>query len=279
MSAEVSAQAPRRTLRSVLGQANRWVDVPLVLRRCPSAGRPAVVMVCIYRARNAAPVRALVDAVHESGSGRCVLWALDEVVPDLAKYTAGCGAGSKFALLDALLDTAGLAGETSLLVADDDVCFRRGDLRRFLALVEVAGLDVAQPAHASTSAWNHHLLLVRPRVRVRWTNFVEIGPLFVFSPRAVRTLVPFGGAARMGWGLERVWSGLAARDGLTIGVVDEVTMVHLFPAGRSYDWRAAQQDQEALWRAHGLPAVDEPHTTTRVWRVGRPRPRPGGDRP
>jgi hypothetical protein len=131
--------------------------------------------------------------------------------------------GGKFENLNALLD--GITAPDWLLVVDDDVALPRGFLDGFLAICERLGLDLAQPAQtlASHAAWR--FARRRPFSVVRETNFVEIGPVTVFSRRAASELLPFP-PLRFGWGLDAHWAALAAEHSWRLGIVDALPVRH-----------------------------------------------------
>ena len=166
-------------------------------------------VVGVYRAANAVHVERLV-APALAGGWSTAWWALDSVAPALADVTVGEGAGEKLPLLAETLARHGpMAG--TLVLADDDIAFRRGDLSTFVALAAGAGLGLAQPAHAAGSAVSHGITREVRRSRVRLTTFVESGPLVAVAPAWVDRIVPLPVWRGMGWGIELEWMDLAAR--------------------------------------------------------------------
>jgi hypothetical protein len=111
------------------------------------------------------------------------------------------------------------------LVVDDDVGLPGAFLDRFVAVCEVFGLDLAQPAQTlrSHSAWK--VTRRRPASLIRETRFVEIGPVTAFSRRAAAELLPFPDL-RYGWGLDLHWAALAGQRGWRLGVVDALPVRH-----------------------------------------------------
>jgi hypothetical protein len=131
--------------------------------------------------------------------------------------------GGKFENLNRVLAAAEEPDWT--VVVDDDVRFPGGFLDRFVAVCELFGLDLAQPAQTlrSHSAWK--VTRRRPASLVRETRFVEIGPVTAFSRRAAAELLPFPDL-RYGWGLDLHWAAIAAQRGWRLGVVDAVPVRH-----------------------------------------------------
>jgi hypothetical protein len=224
----------------------------------------------VYRSVNAANVVRLTNEAIGHG-WQIRLWALDRIVPELATYTVGAGPGQKFPLVNQLLD--GPDGDVVewMVVADDDFVFVDGSLGDLLALGDLAGLDLFQPAHTEMS----YCELALPRrvglAVARQTTFVEIGPVFaVRRPWAAR-IVPFPSGHTMGWGLELEWMDLVD-DGAVLGIVDAVPIRHLSPVGRSYAWREQLERLNELLRARGLDSIDEAQRTIAVWRPWQHRP-------
>jgi hypothetical protein len=116
-------------------------------------------------------------------------------------------------------------GPDWVLVVDDDVRLPRDFLDRFVAVCELFGLDLAQPAQTlrSHSAWK--VTRRRPATLVRETRFVEIGPVTAFSRRAAAELLPFP-ELRYGWGLDLHWAAIAGQRGWRLGVVDALPVRH-----------------------------------------------------
>ena len=132
--------------------------------------------------------------------------------------------GGKFENLNRILEAATHTADW-VVVVDDDVRLPRAFLDRFVAVCEVFGLDLAQPAQTlrSHSAWK--VTRRRPASLVRETRFVEIGPVTAFNRRAAAELLPFP-ELRYGWGLDLHWAAVAAQRGWRMGVVDAVPVRH-----------------------------------------------------
>lgn len=171
--------------------------------------------------------RRLVEEALRSGLS-VRLWALDEPVPELARWTVGAGAGDRPALLNALV-AAGGSDDGWTVLADDDVRLRPGGLATLLAVARRAGFDLAQPGHGATSHLSHLFLRASPGVIARRTTFVEIGPVVAVAPRVHDVVFPLGEDVTMGVGEDVSWSLLEAHGVVTLGVVDAVRMRHLRP--------------------------------------------------
>ena len=189
-------------------------------------------VVGIYRAANAVHVERLVAPALADGWSSA-WWALDSAAPALADVTVGEGPGEKLPLLAETLARHGPMTGT-LVLADDDIAFRRGDLPAFVGLAAGAGLGLAQPAHAAGSAVSHGITREVRRSRVRLTTFVESGPLVAVAPDWVDRIVPLPVWRGMGWGIELEWMDLAL-EGCRLGIVDATPVEHLGAVGRGYD--------------------------------------------
>jgi hypothetical protein len=225
-------------------------------------GRSSGLLVGVYRARNAARVRVLVDAVRSAGWGSA-WWALDDVAPSLADGTVGRGAGTKFALLNGILE--GTPSDTWLVVTDDDLEFVHGSPVELVAACEAAGFGLAQPAHVASSKASHEVTLARALAIARLTNFVEIGPAFAVAPEWRCAIVPFTELDGMGWGLELEWAELVER-GCRLGIVDSVALRHTGAVGAEYDVERESELLADRLRARGIDHWPSSQRTLATWR-------------
>lgn len=165
--------------------------------------------------------------------------AIGDPEPALADGTALSDlAGGKFENLNRLLAAAPPAaggaapsaaaprdGYDWLVVSDDDVELVPRFLDRALALCERLGLDIAQPAQTMRSHAAWRVTRRRPFSLARRTDYVEIGPVTIFSRRAAAELTPFP-ELRFGWGLDNHWGALARERGWRLGILDALPVRH-----------------------------------------------------
>ena len=148
--------------------------------------------------------------------------------PALAESTvlSGLAGGGKFENLNRLLAAAApLDGHDWLVVSDDDVELAPRFLDRALALCERLGLDIAQPAQTMRSHAAWRVTRRRPLSLARRTDYVEIGPVTIFSRRAAAELTPFP-ELRFGWGLDNHWGALARERDWRLGILDALPVRH-----------------------------------------------------
>jgi hypothetical protein len=195
----------------------------------------SVLALSVYR-----PGSRLAEALRELRSRRHeVAFALGATAREestLAGATVARGlGGGKFENLNRVLDRAPEPARYDwILLVDDDVRLPRRFLDRALALCERFRLDMAQPAQTlrSHAAWR--VTRRRPLSLVRYTRFVEIGPVTLLSPLVAQRLMPFP-ELRFGWGLDLHWSALAEEHGWRLGVLDAVPVRHEdAPVGTAY---------------------------------------------
>lgn len=225
---------------------------------------------CIYRARNAPVVAAMLAPAIAAGWD-VRLWALDEVEETLAPRTVGSGGGSKFDLLNELTGPSEDAETGWVVVADDDVSFENRGLVEFVETAEEARFGLAQPAHRLRSNISHRITWARPVSRARMTSFVEIGPVFAVAPDWRSRIIPFPSGIGMGWGLELDWADLR-KEGCRLGIVDSVRMNHLAPVGGTYGFEAAAQELAELLERRGVPQWRGVRRTLATWRPWQPEP-------
>lgn len=264
----------RATLRPWLGVLNRRIDVGAWYPR--DLPVPAATLVSVYRQANAANLTGLASLAERHGWD-VRLWALDAPAPALETWTLGSGPGTRFELINKLVDTQTLPAQSYLVVTDDDVTFERGDLAAFLAIAARAGADFAQPAHTAGSVHSWRFTLSAPRTVARRTSFIEIGPVFSMSPRARSAALPFP-AEGMGWGVEFAWSALQEA-GLSLAIIDAVTVCHHGSVAAGYELHEELAHLELRARQAGHTSLTELQVELARWRPWRRRPsllRPGG---
>ncbi|HEX2160340.1 MAG TPA: glycosyltransferase [Thermoleophilaceae bacterium] len=185
-----------------------------------------VLVLSIYR-----PGSLLATAAARLGSDRhdvtFAFGATAEPDPALASDTVLDGlAGGKFENLNRLLAASPPLDDFDwLIAADDDVELAPRFLDRALALCERLGLDIAQPAQTMRSHAAWRVTRRRPFSLARRTDYVEIGPVTLFSRRAAAELTPFP-RLRFGWGLDNHWGALARERGWRLGILDALPVRH-----------------------------------------------------
>jgi hypothetical protein len=255
------------TLRPALGRLNRRLDLEAWYPDAPRLGDAT--LATGYRARNASVVAAMIAPAIEAGWD-IRLWALDEVAAELAAWTEGQGPGSRFHLVNRLAKCRPVAPRSYFLVADDDVSFERRDIVDFVGLAHLAGADVAQPAHAPSSMYSWRFTLSAARTVVRSTSFVEIGPIFLLSPRARKRTLPLPEEG-MGWGVEFQWSRLRD-EGAVLAIVDAVTVRHHGLVAAGYDLHSELAAVAERARQAGYTDISDLQVEHRRWRAWRRRP-------
>ena len=262
------ARYPRAAVGVPAARATRALASRVGLRR--GADDRSVLLLCIYRARNADTVARMV-AEADLRTWDLRLWALDEVAPALAAHTVGSGGGPKFPLLSRMVAGVDLAAYDWVVVTDDDVAFERDSLGALLATAEAAGLQFVQPAHVERSHRDHDFTARHLGSIARRTTFVEIGPVFAVGRPWVERVLPFPPDHTMGWGLELDWWDLE-RVGMRMGVIDGVAIRHLEPVGTGYAKREQHARLDELLAARGLTSIHDVQQTLGTWRPWQRRP-------
>jgi hypothetical protein len=194
-----------------------------------AAGQAArrVLVLSIYRPGSLLP-RVAARLRSERHEATFAFGATGDAEPALAGATAldSLAGGGKFENLNRLLAKApALDGYDWLVVCDDDVELAPRFLDRALALCERLGLDIAQPAQTMRSHAAWRVTRRRPFSLARRTDYVEIGPVTLFSRRAAAELTPFP-PLRFGWGLDNHWGALARERGWRLGILDSLPVRH-----------------------------------------------------
>ena len=190
-----------------------------------------VLILMVYRANNVRLVQAI---LREVGPGADVrLWALDEVAPDLAGQTVGCGPGTRFAHFNFLYRSKGIEEGAWVVLADDDALFVKGSLTETIALMDRAGFALAQPSHSVLGWWTSLFNVARPFSLARDTNYVEQGPIVIIESSFAKEILPLPEDNDMGWGIEAEW--YQAKQGrFRIGVIDACRVAHWSRNATSY---------------------------------------------
>ena len=281
------SDVPQRALarRRAKKYARRALDVPLAIvgqplaritwamarRRAggaPDGRPPAVLLLSVYRARNAAALAPAADEAAARGWD-VRLWALDEAAEPLRSVTVGSGPGAKFPLLNRLAEGVDLDAYDWVVVVDDDVVLPAGALTRLLTVAGRAGLDLVQPAHTERSHRTFPITVRKPFAVARRTSFVEIGPVFAVRRPWLTRVLPFPPHHDMGWGLELEWFDLAC-EGARLGVVDALAVRHVGPVGRGYRWREEHAKLARDVEARGLASFGDIQQTLGTWRPWQP---------
>jgi hypothetical protein len=192
-----------------------------VAGHAPPARRPYLTFV---RAGGASLHGRLIGEDPQRNWDCCVSWYVPPRSEQLAEFYSHGG----FNKLDGFLEFARVRPEVReyryLLLLDDDVYLRPGEISRFFTLCERYQTYLSQPAlrwftHTTINALVHNPVCVLRRV-----SFVEVmAPCF--SQAALQELLPTFGMTRSTWGTDLAWA--ATLDGRhPIYVVDATTMDH-----------------------------------------------------
>lgn len=132
----------------------------------------------------------------------------------------------KFSLLNAMLSKVDLTAFDAVLISDDDITLPEGFMDAYFAQQWECRFALAQPSRAWHSYYDHKFTLRKPFYKARQTRFVEIGPIFSIMPDAFPLMLPFDEMSPMGWGYDFVWPVKLAEQGLTLGIIDKVSVDH-----------------------------------------------------
>ena len=158
----------------------------------------------------------------------CVSWYETAANEQLAEYYCG-GGGAGFAnKLNGFLQFWKRRPRPGtyryIILLDDDIYLRPGELSRFFTLCEIYNLYLAQPALEWFTHTTLNALVRNPACILRRVSFVEVmAPCF--STAALENLLYTFDWTRSTWGVDWAWASLLeGRESLY--VVDAVTMKH-----------------------------------------------------
>lgn len=154
----------------------------------------------------------------------CVSWYVAPRSEALAEYYSHGGFNKLDGFLEFARERPAYREYRYVILLDDDIYLRPGDLSRFFALCERYGTYLAQPALRWFTHTTINALVRNPVCLLRRVTFVEVmAPCF--SQAALAALLPTFGMTRSTWGNDLAWAG-AIGDRHPICVVDAIGMDH-----------------------------------------------------
>lgn len=193
--------------------------------------RPGKRYLAFFRSGPRSLHRRIMDEDPQRNWDVCVnWWSSPGACPDLDMQTfAG---GNKYEGFLAFMQHTDLLGQYRyVLLLDDDVYFRPGDVSRMFELCDRHRLYLSQPALLRDTNINHVVTAQNSLCEVRRVSFIEVmAPCF--SARALRDLSHTFGLTRSTCGIDLAWASLL-RDKDLIRVVDAVGVEHTKPVDPS----------------------------------------------
>ncbi len=115
-----------------------------------------------------------------------------------------------------------------IMLPDDDLLMRAGDINRLFQIVVDHDLTIAQPALTPESYVSYPILLRMPGFRLRYSTFLESMACCLKSSY-LRALLPMFERHFTGWGTDLVWATLMPDPAYRAAIVDAVPMTHTRP--------------------------------------------------
>jgi hypothetical protein len=225
-------------------------------------GTTPLLVLMVYRARNVRLVKALLSQFESTADIR--LWALDEIVPELASKTLGCGLGVRFSHINWLYNVEPVKEGSWLVIADDDFFFSKGNITSTITMMKRAGFSLAQPSQSMMGWWSDLFHVSRPLVQARDTNCVEQGPLFIADSEFLKIILPLPESNDMGWGIEAEWYQL--NEGrLRIGIIDGCRVVHCGKVANSYAVGPALETMRKRVLDSGIESFWQLRSVNKYW--------------
>jgi hypothetical protein len=192
-----------------------------VAGNAPPARRPYLAFV---RAGAASLHTRLIAEDPQRNWDCCVSWYIAPQPERLAEYYSHGGFNKLDGFLEFWREHPEARDYRYLLLLDDDVYLRPGDVSRFFSLCERYATYLAQPSLRWFTHTTINALVRNPVCVLRAVSFVEVmAPCF--SQAAIVELLPTFGMTRSTWGTDLAWAGtIAGRH--PICVVDAVSMDH-----------------------------------------------------
>ena len=187
----------------------------------PPARRPYLTFV---RAGAASLHRRLLAEDPQRNWDCCVSWYIPPPAEQLAEYYSHGGFNKLDGFLEFWRECGAARDYRYLLLLDDDVYLRPGDVSRFFTLCDRYSTYLSQPALRWFTHTTINALVRNPVCVLRAVSFVEVmAPCF--SQAAIAELLPTFGMTRSTWGTDLAWAAhVAGRH--PICVVDAIAMDH-----------------------------------------------------
>jgi len=192
----------------------------------PAAARPYLVFV---RAGERSLHPRLIDEDAQRNWDCCVSWYVTPRPEQLAEFYSHGGFNKLDGFLEFWRERADLARYRYVLLLDDDLYLRPGELSRFFSLCEQYETYLAQPSQRWFTHTTLNALVRNPACLLRRVSVVEVmAPCF--SAAALAELLPTFGMTRSTWGTDLAWAGLTAGRH-PLYVVDAVSLDHTRTGG------------------------------------------------
>lgn len=173
---------------------------------------------------------------------------------------------SKYILLNRLMQPGDFDRFDYIVVTDDDLYIRPNFLSQLISHQVFYGFACAQAARAWHSHFDLTFVLRRPWLKARQTRFVEAGPLVSMRIDAARMLLPFDDRTPL-WGVDLTWYPVLEKHGLTMGIIDALSMDHsLRPQGHEYKRAQEQTSMEEFLRSREHLSMEHAFTTIKTFR-------------
>lgn len=208
-----------------------------------------------------------VQSDRRPGSIERIVQQIRETRHHIVADSKGIDGIGKLDNINILIDRNDLTVFDWVWMIDDDVELPNDFTNIMVALAEYADLALCGPAHRSHSFWSHPVTHREKATLVRYTNFVEVGPITCVRRDLFGTVFPLP-SLRYGWGIDVVWPVIAERMGLKVGVIDGAALRHTSPIGTGYDVDQAVREAEDFMAQYGIKTgVHEIRTTGRITAV------------
>ncbi len=252
---KTGADARELTLRETApAHAGERPHVPArLVRRRPPTGRSCLV---VLRANEASLHRSWrVDiGARERTWDLCTSFygeASNFPVEDWGEYAALQQDERKFqAIRSLLLSHPSLTDYEYFMFPDDDIQTSWGDINATFHAMQRWRLELGQPSLDPAGVINYEATRRDARYHVRFCNMVEV-MIPVMSRDVLLACLPTFDLTRSSFGIDYAWSKIIGGDPRSIGIIDDVAVVHTRPTGGGYDMQAAYKEGDALSARYG----------------------------
>lgn len=157
----------------------------------------------------------------------CVSWYAPPQSGPAVEYSCEGGDNKLEGFLEFRKLVGGHLPWRQVLLIDDDVYFRPGEISRYFELCDRHQLYLSQPALCWSTHYNLNVTLANPACIVRRVSFIEImAPCL--SAQALDDLIDTFDATRSTWGVDFIWCG-RAYGRKPVHIVDAIRIEHTKP--------------------------------------------------
>ncbi len=137
-----------------------------------------------------------------------------------------------------------------VMFPDDDIQMSWGDINASFHAMRRWRLELGQPSLHPDGVINYEATRQDARYHVRFASMVEVMIPIMSRATLLACLQTFD-LTRSSYGIDYAWSKIVGGDPRSIGIIDDVAVMHTRPTGTAYDLQPAYKEGDALSARYG----------------------------